>query len=180
MQTERTKVHDSGVRTGSSAVRTVVPAFVCVGLAAMVLTLGAFNSEVVVANAFERAFAALEKPVARAAPTAYDGVAGTEEFWLHAQGNANVVNAVAVGQQITLTANGTQRRLTITDVSEAGDAVTHIETGGSETAGGRARILLVTCREGDAKTGHEVRLRLDAGFAAEEPAGSTHLAPRAL
>ncbi len=134
------------------------------GLAAIALTFTAFNSETVVATGFERAFAALQKPAIKVATRAYDGIAGSEEFWLRSNANANLVKAVAVGQEITLAANGTERHLTITGVTDADDTITHIQTSAS-------RALLITCREGDADTSREIRFRLDANHIIELPAG---------
>lgn len=135
------------------------------GMAAIALTFTTFNSETAVTTGFERAFAALQKPAVKVATRAYDGIAGTEEFWLHSNANAHLVKAVAVGQEITLASNGTERRLTITSVTDADEAITHIQTAASHA-------LLVTCREGDATTGREIRLRLDANQITELPAGS--------
>lgn len=142
-------------------------------IAGLAIVVGAINSEALVSSAFDRAFAALDKPATKAASRTFDGIAGSEDFWLRAE-NANIVKTLAVGQKITLNANGLERLLTITGVSDAADAVTHIQT-----TADKARILLITCREGDARTGREVRLRLEAGQIAEVPAGAT-AAPRAL
>ncbi len=135
------------------------------GMAAVALTFTSFNSETVVATGFERAFAALQKPAIKIAARADDGIAGTEEFWLRPVTNANLVKALTIGQEITLATGGTERRLTITNVAAADDAITHIQT----SAG---RALLVTCREGDASTGREIRFRFDAHQITELPAGS--------
>jgi hypothetical protein len=135
------------------------------GMAAIALTFTAFNSEAVVATGFERAFAALQKPAVKIDGRAYDGIAGTEEYWLRPVANANLVKALTVGQEFTLAAGGSERRLTITNVAATDDAITHIQT-----AAGRA--LLVTCREGDASTGREIRFRLDANQITELPAGA--------
>jgi hypothetical protein len=144
--------------------RAVTLPLVCgLGMAAIALTFTTFNSETAVTTGFERAFAALQKPTVKVATRAYDGIAGTEEFWLRSNANAHLVKAVAVGQEITLASNGTERRLTITSVADADEAITHIQTAAS-------RALLVTCREGDASTGHEIRFRLDANQITELPA----------
>ena len=129
---------------------------------AMGLQLG--NSDQVIAHGFERAFASHGTP-RLASVRQYDGVSGTEDFWLRAGGDQAMVRAVAIGGEITLTAQGSERRMTITSVREVGDAETHIET-----AAATASVLLVTCREGDAKTGRDIKLRLEAGHIREVPA----------
>jgi len=128
--------------------------------AGVAVTVSALNSDTVIALGFDRALAALPQtsPPARAAP--FDGVAGTEDYWLRAPGNANIVQAVSVGQQIRLTDNGTVRHLTITSVRDGGDAQTHIDTSPV-----RARVALITCRE--EATGRETRLRLEGGHIRE-------------
>lgn len=132
------------------------------GLAAFALTFTSFNSETLVATGFEKAFAALHTPADKVSGRAYDGIAGSEEFWLRSRANAHLIKAVAVGQHITLAANGTERHLTITSVADADDAITHIQTSPH-------RALLVTCREGDAVSGREIYFRLDANQITELP-----------
>lgn len=143
--------------------RTVVfPVTISLCMALAALTAAAFNSETIVATGFERAFANLQKPSAQVSARAYDGVSGSEEFWLRSQADAMLIKAVAVGNHLTVSANGTERHLIITSVADADDAVTHIQTAGN-------RALLVTCREGDGRTGREVYFRLDAGQIVELP-----------
>ena len=137
------------------------------------------SSDSSVSSAFETAFAAIElpeahEPEARIAAAAFDGVAGSEEFWLRAE-NANTIKKIVVGQKITLNANGQARHLMITNVSDAGDAVTHIQTSVTE-----ARVLVLTCREGDDKSGHDVALRLEAGQIVEVPLAAAARVQRAL
>ena len=138
-------------------------AFAIAATGALALAINATSSETVIASGFERAFAALGQPVKALPSKTFDGIAGTEDFWLRAPAGgqivkAQIVKAMAIGQEITLSGRGSERRLTITDVRDAGDAETHIDT-----TGYGARVLLITCREGDAGTGREIRLRLDAG-----------------
>lgn len=143
---------------------------------------GAFtvvSSESLVSNAFETAFAGIDRPavrepVARIAAAAFDGVEGSEEFWLRAE-NANSLKALVVGQKITLNANGQARHLLITNVSDEGDAATHIQTTVKQ-----ARVLVLTCREGDAKSGRDVALRLEAGQIVEVPLAPAARVQRAL
>ncbi|MEQ1694904.1 MAG: hypothetical protein ABL901_03595 [Hyphomicrobiaceae bacterium] len=163
MPIDSTTQSSTAPRKGARAV--ALPVACGLGMAVIALIFTTFNSEKVVATGFERAFAALQKPTVNAVGRAYDGIAGTEEFWLQPIKNGNLVKAVAVGQQITVAANGTERRLTITNIDEAGDAMTHIQTSAS-------RALLVTCREGDATTGRVIRFRLDANQFTELPAGA--------
>jgi hypothetical protein len=124
------------------------------------------DSDQVIARSFERAFATSAAPRVAASVRRYDGVSGTEDFWLRTGGNEAVVKAVAIGGEITLSGQGSERRMTITSVREVGDAETHIETAASV-----APVLLLTCREGDAKTGRDIKLRLEAGRLREEPVG---------
>jgi hypothetical protein len=132
---------------------------------ALAVVFNATNSDTVIASGFNRAFAALGQPSWMTAAKNYDGLSGSEDFWLRTTANDQIVKAMAVGGQITLAGRGQDRLLTITDVRDAGDAETYIDT----TAVG-ARALLITCREGDAQTGREIRLRLEAGRIVELPA----------
>jgi hypothetical protein len=140
-----------------------------ISAAALALVVTVTSSDTLVANAFEAAFAATAGhgsaggPEPRLATTAFDGRAGSEEFWLRAE-NANGLRVLKVGQQITLNANGQARHLRITNVSDAGDAMTHIQTTLRQ-----ARVLLLTCREGDAQSGRDIALRLEAGQIIEVP-----------
>lgn len=141
---------------------------VLLGLGAVVassgMSLQLADSDQVIASGFERAFASNAAPRAAAPVRRYDGVSGTEDFWLRVGGNEAVVKAVAIGGEITLSGQGSERRMTITAVREVGDVETHIET-----AANVAPVLLLTCREGDAKTGRDIKLRLEAGRLREEP-----------
>jgi len=141
----------------------LVPGASGLGLALIVLTTVATNSEAIVASGFERALANLETPTAQTVARAYDGVSGTEEFWLRSHADALLVKAVAVGNHLTVpAANGAERRLVITSVANADDGVTHIQTAGN-------RALLITCREDHDSTSREVQFRLDAGQIIELP-----------
>jgi hypothetical protein len=162
----------TSMQTSTTSRRAAVMPLSCgLGLALMALTVTGFSSEAVVATGFERAFADLHKPLAGKPATAlasraFDGISGSEEFWLRSQADAMLVKAVAVGQHLTVSVNGTERRLIITGVTDADDGVTHIQTPGN-------RALLVTCREGEAMTGRVVRFRLDAGQIVELPDTAT-------
>jgi hypothetical protein len=129
------------------------------------VVVNAMSSETVIASGFDRAFAALGQPARTTLAKSYDGVSGSEDFWLRTAANRQIVKAMAVGGQITIAGHGHDRLLTITDVRDAGDAETHIDT-----TGFGARVLLITCREGDAQTGREIQLRLEAGRIVELPA----------
>jgi len=143
--------------------KALIPGTFGVGLALIALTTIATNSETIVASGFERAFANLQNPPARTVARAYDGVSGTEEFWLRSHADALLVKAVAVGNHLTVSAaDGAERRLIITSVANADDGVTHIQTAGN-------RALLITCREGHDSTSREVQFRLDAGQIVEIP-----------
>ena len=151
---------------GSRPAATLACAGVIASTGAAAFALTIVNSDAVISRGFERAFTALRTaPVvepAKAKP--YDGVAGTEEFWLRSRNNGQFIKAVAVGNEITLTGGGFERHMTITDVREMVEAETHITTSGVDP------VLLLTCREGDEKTGHQIRLRIEAGRIVEVPA----------
>lgn len=108
------------------------------------------DAERLVTAAFDRAFevdghkqriAAAQRPNTRA----YDGLAGSESFWL-GLANPDVARTVAVGQPLFLraAAGHTSRRLIVTEVRElarSGNAgETHIDTRG-EHAGGSYVIV---------------------------------------
>ena len=164
---------DPSLRSGLITNRALskLCAFAITAAGALALAINATSSDTVITSGFERAFAALGQPAKTLPAKPYDGIAGTEDFWLRAPAGDQIVKAMAIGQEITLSGRGSERHLTITDVRDAGDAETHIDT-----TGYGARVLLITCREGDAKTGREIRLRLDAGRITE----AQDLAARAL
>lgn len=128
--------------------------------AGLTLIAAGFDSDAVIAHGFDRAFALLANP-SLSAP-AFDGVAGTEDDWLGSPASNEIVKVVAIGQEIRLSGNGIQRRLTITSVRDAGDAATHIDTSVVSS-----RVLLITCREGDDASGREIRLKLEGGRVSE-------------
>ena len=140
--------------------RRGVAAMVCCGViaasAGLVATLTSFNGDAVIARGFERAFASIANQAAPA--PAFDGVAGTEDDWLRSTAGNGIVKAVAIGEVIHLSDNGTERRLTITNVRDAGDAATHIDTSPVSS-----RVLLIACREGDEASHREIRLKLEGG-----------------
>jgi hypothetical protein len=140
-------------------------------LSATVVFLDIMGSDRVIANGFERAFASTNRLAVVELGKPFDGISGSEDFWLRAQTNLSV-KSVAVGNEITLSGNGLKRTLTVTDVHEAGDAETHITTDAH-----RVPALLLTCREGDATSGRNIQLRFEGGRIREI---STDLMPRAL
>lgn len=126
------------------------------------LTVSTLSSDNLVYGGFERAFASRAgaddaRQDARRAST-YDGIAASEDFWLKvaAGEQANVVTAVAVGREITVTNADGQRRLTVTNVRDVTQAATHIST-----RDGATRVLFLTCRETDAGALREIRLIMD-------------------
>lgn len=135
-------------------------AFAGLGFAAsagLALAFASFNSEALVSNGFERAFATLDMPLPPAAHRAYDGVVGSEDFWLRSAGDPAIIKA-AVGQNITLHTAVGERSLIILDVRDGSDNVTHIDTARNDD-----RVLLITCRDVQARGGEIVHLRLEAG-----------------
>ena len=159
-----------------SMTRTVTTrAAAAVGAALTITSLGVgsnlANSDVVIERGFERAFAALAPSATAVQPRPYDGISGSEDFWLRTGVNADgIVKAVSIGGEITLTEHGSERHMTIMAVREAGDAETHIDT-----AAASEPVLLLTCREGDTKTGREIRLRLESGRIHEVAGGPNSL-----
>jgi hypothetical protein len=129
--------------------------------AGLVLAFLSLNSEALVSKGFERAFASLDLPHPPAAHRPYDGLVGSEDFWLRSAANPALIKA-AVGQNITLSTAGGERRLVILDVREGGDSITHIDTARTDE-----RVLLITCRDVQARDGGIVHLRLEAGLLAE-------------
>lgn len=152
----------------------VAPLASAFGMGLIALTATSLNTEQVVTGGFERAIASLPKAGSAVSPShSEDGAAGSEDFWLRQPArldpsSAAVLSAVTVGQHLTLSNNGTERNLVITQVSDSGEPVTHIQTGPA---------LLLTCREGG--TGKEVRLRMQNGMIVELP-GTAAPAQRTL
>lgn len=148
-----------------------VPALSGLGLMAAA-ALVTMNGEAVVTSGFERAFAALDRAgpaqVAQAGGVgkSYDGVSGSEDFWLRGGHRGGVSLALSVGQEITLQSNGVERRLTVTGVSDAVADATRIDVG-------PGRNLLLICREGGAASGREVRLMLEGDRIVEITAGGS-------
>jgi hypothetical protein len=88
------------------------------------VTLAAFDTDALVATAYDRAFVGrlASSGVAIApAPRAYDGVAGSEAFWL-SMADPDVVRAHAVGHVVTLSVDGVERRLVLLDVRPLAEA----------------------------------------------------------
>ncbi len=155
-----------------ASVGLVALSLVVVGLGAVGFGVTSINTETVVSSAFDRTFAALVRPagpVGRA--RAYDGVSGSEDFWLSAKVDGHFVKAVSVGQNVLLTTNGSSRELTITDVRALADEATHIDTGGAGS-----KVLLVTCQEKGGSTQHQLRLRIEHGHLVEAPASQAQAA----
>lgn len=152
---------EPAIETKASKSRAVLAAG---GVGLMVFAAGALgfassNSDAMISAGFDRAFAALAPSGGEtvAIPAAPDK---TEDEWLRVSAmNPDVIKAVAIGKEIRLIGAGTARTLRIVDVADLGDAATHIDT--SATA---ARVLLVTCREGDDTAGTEYRIRIEGGF----------------
>ena len=148
-------------RVRAQKARSAIPAFCAVATALAGTAVFAGNmtiSDSFIARGFEKGFASTNAVAVGVRVKPYDGVSGSEDFWLRATAVDHVVRVVAVGHEITLSGKGPERRMTITDMREVGDAETHIET-----AARPEPVLLLTCREGDLKTGREIRLRLEAG-----------------
>jgi hypothetical protein len=126
------------------------------GLAAIVAAgLFSVNSDAVVAGGFEQALASLRTAPAKVVPArGYDGVSGSEEFWLTASLPQGAFETVAVGRQIMLDSNGAKRRFTVTEVEDVSGDVTRIDVGAEPN-----RVLAVTCVDGESETGGEVQVR---------------------
>jgi predicted secreted protein len=149
----------------------VMASVVCAALSAAVgvaLSISTLSSDKLVFGGFERAFASRTTPQDARRATAYDGIAASEDFWLHvaAGDQAKVINAVAVGREITVTNADGQRRLTVTGVRDVSQTATHISN-----RDGASRVLFLTCREADAGSVREIRLIMD-DVGAEQPSGS--------
>jgi hypothetical protein len=149
----------------------VMAGVICAALSAAVglaLSVSTLSSDKLVFGGFERAFASRAAPPDTRRATTYDGIAASEDFWLHvaAEDHAKVVNAVAVGREITVTNADGQRRLTVTDVRDVSQTATHISN-----RDGASRVLFLTCREADAGSVREIRLIMD-DVGAEQPSGA--------
>ena len=149
-----------------------VPALAGLGFAAaltagLLVAFGALNSEALVARGFERAFASLDMPLPLTGHP-YDGIAGSEDYWLRSNANVGLIKAAAVGQNIKFGDHGVERNLIIIDIRDGGDAVTHIDT-----ADGSERVLLITCRDTRLPAAGIVLLRLEAGRIIEIAADAT-------
>lgn len=139
----------------------VMAGVICAGLSAAVglaLNVATLSSDSIVFGGFERAFASRAAPQDVRRARVYDGIAASEDFWLQvpAEDQAKVINAVAVGREITVTNADGQRRLTVTDVRDVSQTATHITT-----RDGASRVLFLTCREADAGSVREIRLIMD-------------------
>jgi hypothetical protein len=137
-----------------------------IGLALNVSTL---SSDSIVFGGFERAFASRAAPQDVRRATIYDGIAASEDFWLQVptEEQAKVINAVAVGREITVTNADGQRRLTVTSMRDVSQTATHISN-----RDGASRVLFLTCREADAGSVREIRLIMDE-VGGKEPVGPT-------
>lgn len=124
------------------------------------LALTVFSPDALIANGFDHAFATLAANQSAAArvPAAFNGVSGSEDDWLRSSASHEIVKVVSIGQQIRLSDKGAERHLVITNVTDGGDAATHIDTSPVSP-----RVLLITCRDEDDQRGREIRLRLEGG-----------------
>lgn len=101
---------------------------VIVALAGMVsVALGTADTDGFVSSAFDRAMARLDHrqavAMAEAAPSGdrrFDGVAGSEAFWLGV-GDPDVVRTLAVGRAVTIRSGDAEKRLVVTDIRMVGD-----------------------------------------------------------
>jgi hypothetical protein len=157
----------------------VTAGVLCAGLSAAIglaLNMSTLSSDSIVFGGFERAFASRVAPQDVRRATAYDGIAASEDFWLQvpAEDQARVINAVAVGREITVTNADGQRRMTVTDVRDVSQTATHITT-----RDGASRVLYLTCREAEAGSVREIRLIMD-DVGGKEPVGPAIPAAKAV
>jgi hypothetical protein len=173
MLTQASNLLSSGMADARAAGRRrslVMAGVVCAALSASVgvaISVSALSSDTLVFGGFERAFASRAAPQDARRATAYDGIAASEDFWLHvgAEDHAKVINAVAVGREITVSNADGLRRLTVTGVRDVSQTATHISK-----RDGASRVLFLTCRETDAGSVREIRLIMD-DVGPEQPSG---------
>lgn len=128
------------------------------GLAGIAAAGGAgTSSEALLRSSFSAAIDRSAPVLERAAASL--PVAGSEDFWLsamRADTAHNVSKAVAIGDQISMTLDGEDRRYTVQSVSEVAPEVTTIDT-----APAAARYVLVTARDSKDPQAKAVRLVLE-------------------
>lgn len=123
------------------------------------LGLATSSSDAMIQDGFGREFARLSAPAEMRGRV--PGIPGrTEDEWLRvSSANPDLIKTAAVGQEIRVTGIGSDHTLKIVGVSDLGEASTHIDTSAKP-----ARVLLITCRDGDEATGTEYRIRFEGGF----------------
>ncbi len=159
---------------GTGAIRRNIPVALlglsAVGLGAAAVSLG--NGEAVVERGFQRAIAGMDN--ASTHGKVLPVVAGSEEFWLtHVVHDAGATTKpVAVGDRITLGANGSQRVLNVVTIDRLDSQVLPIS---SERP---TPMLLVTCRDEANPQARPIRFLVEAGD--DLPVLSSAKAPRTL
>ena len=120
------------------------------------------SSEALLRSSFSTALGdPLIKPsrLAKAVP-----VAGTEEYWLTAmrqEGGAPVTKAVSVGDHISLSLGGHERKLEVASVSAFAPSVTEIDT-----TAGASHFVLVTARDSGNAAALPIRFVMELANAA--------------
>jgi hypothetical protein len=128
-----------------------------VAVAALASAVCFANSETVLRSSFATALThsgqLQTKDVASAAP-----ISGSEEFWLSAMrgDNSSPVKAVSVGDQISLSLSGHQRRFEVASVSEFTPKVTQIDTSATPS-----HFVLVTARDASDPAAPPVRFIME-------------------
>jgi hypothetical protein len=114
-----------------------------IGAGAAFLPVLTTNSEALLRSSFSSALgiqASTPQRLAKSVP-----LAGSEDFWLSAvrsEGGLPVTKTVAIGDTITITLAGTERKLEVASVSEVTPNITEIDT-----TTGSSRFVLVTAKD---------------------------------
>jgi len=117
----------SSPRNGRRRRRAAMSVFIVAAAGMVSVALGTADTDGFVSSAFDRAMARLDHrqavAMAEAAPSGdrrFDGVAGSEAFWLGV-GDPDVVRTLAVGRAVTIRSGGAEKRLVVTDIRVVGD-----------------------------------------------------------
>jgi len=146
-------------RASQRELSRVAGSLALVACATGALVFATSSSDTMIKASFERALASMPQQAGSQVAQAAQFSARSEDEWLRDASIPGIIKTAAVGETIRLSGVGPDRTLKIVDVRDAGEAATHIDT-----TANRARVLLVTCRDGDEATGTEFRLRLEGGF----------------
>ena len=131
--------------------------------------VGASNSENLLRSSFDQAIRnSAEAPVTQEAriPAAVSPVSGSEEFWLTAlahDGGQPVSKSVTIGDRISMSLGGVEKRLEVASVSEFDPKITEIDTRTRSV-----RLVLVTARDTADSRARPIRFVMELETAPEQ------------